>query len=164
MASRHTIQLEQFRRFNEQVMVDTLLGQFTHKFHYQSMRDIQEEYGLSCAKIFSLLFIKWQKGGRNLKGKAYKSIWKLDNEAAKIYQDIKHKFKNEDKTGKEILEELQKFDIKKKERVKIWDDDFTIATVDVYSGDELKEVKQLKKDTSNRDKWREEKQRREALR
>lgn len=148
----------QFNKFKDEVLLDMSLTQnaANAKWHienntagfwrHHSARDIQDTYGSACAKLFLIVFIKYKRGGRNFEGKPYKTIWKLDETRAIALRDALMQTKNvEFRTAHHITEILIANGFAPVERVVIWDETGERKTVDFLSGDDLKEVKALKR-------------------
>lgn len=51
---------------------------FTYRQH--GLREIQNKYGLSAMRLFSILFERRQKGGINKNGESFKTLWRFNNE------------------------------------------------------------------------------------
>lgn len=47
-------------------------------------KEIRAKYSRPCLEILELVFMRWVRGGRNLKGETFKTRWKLNPEAAVI--------------------------------------------------------------------------------
>lgn len=157
-------QQEQYSNFCKYVLLDTSLAQCTKSFNYKSTREIQNEYGLSCAKIFRLMFVLYQKGGRTLKGKAYKTLWVQQAHNSAVFQKLHHEHKGQDITGKQMLALMEEKGCLAEERVKFWNEDFTHYDAEIFGGAELTLAKQLKKQIADRDQYVEAKKVRESLR
>lgn len=156
-------QAQQYNDFCKYVLLDTSLAQCTKSFNYLSTREIQDKYGLACAKIFRLMFVMYQKGGRTLKGIAYQTRWVVQKENTKIFQKIHHDHMDQTVTGKQILQLMLEKGCQAEERVKIWNEDFTWYKAEIFGGEVLKEAKLLKRDLAERERYKEIKQIRESL-
>jgi hypothetical protein len=156
-------QAQQYNDFCKYVLLDTSLGQCTKSFNYLSTREIQDKYGLACAKIFRLMFVLYQKGGRNLKGKAYKTLWVQHKKNSQIFKQLHHAHIDMLVTGKQILQLMVEQGCQAEERVKVWNEDFTWYDAEIFGGEELKEAKIEKRNRADRERYREMKQIRESL-
>lgn len=144
---------EMFNIFCTEVLLDTCISILTNsQFQYGSARAIGEQYSSGCADLFQLLFIQWQRGGRTLEGKTYRSIWRIDAERAKLFQNILREHKKMPLTAREVIKLMG--DLKPQKRVKIYSDDLSSYEAGIFSGAELKEVMDLKR--ALRKEWSEE--------
>ena len=157
-------QAKQYNDFCKYVLLDTSLAQCTKSFNYKTTREIQDEYGLACAKIFRLMYVMYQKGGRTFKGKAYKSLWVQDKDNIIVFQALHHLYKDKPITGKQMLQMMEEKGCVAKERVKFWDDNFETYEAHIFGGLDLTEAKRVKKLLANREGYAEVKKRRESLR
>jgi hypothetical protein len=154
----------QYNDFCKYVLLDTSLAQCTKSFNYKTTREIQDEYGLACSKIFKLMYVMYQRGGRTFKGRPYRSLWVQDKDNIAVFQDLHHKHKGQLITGKQMLQLMEEKGCVAKERVKFWDDLFDTYEAHIFGGSDLVEAKRIKKLIANREGYVEIKKRRESLR
>lgn len=140
-------QSAQFLKFLSYVCLASALADRTKNFDVRySARFIQDKYGKQCRDLFVVLFIKWVRGGRNLKGEAYKTMWRLDRG---VYDDLQCALKEVEAmqmpTARDMLNILQSYGHTPKERVKFFDKDGELVSEEIYKGQELAEAKARKK-------------------
>lgn len=137
----------QFLKFLSYVCLASALADRTKNFDVRySARFIQDKYGKQCRDLFVVLFIKWVRGGRNLDGVAYKTMWRLDRG---VYDDLQAALAEveamEMPTARDMLNILQSYGHTPKERVKFFDKGGCLVSEHVYKGEELKIAKAEKK-------------------
>lgn len=103
-----------------------------------SKRKILHEYETACSNILELLFIRYQKGGRNLQGVAYKTLWNVNEPAVEAFMVAMQKHKRTEKlTASIILDELKAAGFEPGQRVKKRDGDGNVIQTKILFGEAL---------------------------
>ena len=157
-------QVQQYLHFIETCAFDLALSEATATPQRQvSAREVQDKYGLACRNLFVLLFDRVQRGGRNLKGQNYKTIWKLNRDNVLLFRQIRQD--GQETTARDVVNAFRSMGVLPRERVKVWAPDFSSYTAEYLSGQELQEARELKRAlvSTERTYWSDQKKLRETL-
>lgn len=164
-------EVTRLKRFLIDVALDGALNDLSNGaavYRNHSRRAIKDVYGSGCAALFEIIFCQWVRGGRNLQGQPFKSMWKLDTAVVRDLRDALAELRTTDNfTALEVLRFLKARGHEVKIRAKVYDGeetetvDFRKYTAIIVNKEQAKEIRRLKAEI--RAAAKERKQQREAV-
>lgn len=140
---------KQLEMFLLDVALDGVLSEVSDQVptRRHSGRTIKDAYGNDCLSLFKLCFSQWQRGGRTLEGKPYKTLWRFNTEVAgHLFELNQQRRKGTMLTAKEWVKYLEEKGFEPAVRVKLYNDDLTSFETELLGPKDLAEWRALQRD------------------